>query len=319
MTPLPTQSPAKSKYTFGWTRQDNEWAQDGIQRKHFSSPPNFAKWLTAHHANAANEAKRKQEWYNAKYPDGNKYGYGKIYTADNVYGRHLPSNAIKLLNDGNNELVPQAKALMHKLQTQLPTTQRKWQLQPVGYFPNVGAYLAGQPENMFTMERERNDNAPVNIWVNVLPSGGCSTKQLLMRGAVLVALVNLLSERRSQVSITAYADQPTRDRKGVVVSWTLPTSPLNLAQLCTSLGYADIVQSTCMYACERINGAITGGWLRGHDPGHGYDEALVRKDLGAQEEDVIVPALYYHDDCINKPVEFLHRELTRILGESDDY
>lgn len=281
------------KPTFGWTHRDDEHARAGVVHKHFASPYKLAEYLDANIE--TKRAKNDPDYYE---PIGINKG-------------------IEKLRDGAIDLVPKAKAMMDKLQVSLPSTQRTWHTTPVGAFPNVGAYLAGEPENMFSLNTEKSDNAPIRIWVNVLPSGGVSGDALMTRGAVLVALVNLLKERRSQVSITAYADQPARNDAGVVVCWDLPTSPINLAQLCTSLGYPEVVQRLAFYACNVVNPKCTGGWLRGHCPGYSYDEAKVRQDLNAAPDDVIIPAAYLNDTLHNKPLDFLHRELTRILGESE--
>lgn len=236
------------------------------------------------------------------------------------YANYAPPHAhgIRLLANGDDALIEQTRDIMKQLHANLPTTTRQWTNSPVGFFPNVPAYLAGEPENMFTVQRNNSDTSPVRIWVNVLPSGGCDRETLLKRGAVLVALAQLLLERRSLVRISCYGDQPAYPSKGVIISWDLPTSPLNLSMLCTSLGYPEVVQGVTYAACHTIHGNVTGGWLRGHCPGYFYNETLVRQDLGAEDEDVIIPAAFLGDELHNRPIDFLHRELTRILGESEN-
>lgn len=283
---------------FGWSHTDQELAIDGVIHRHFSNPTNFADYMTE------NQAGNTSPWYSG----------GSL------------ARGIKLLAHGDDDLIEQTREIMKQLHANLPTTQRQWQTAPVGFFPNVPAYLSGEPENMFTVQRNNSDSSPVRIWVNVLPSGGCDRPTLLKRGAVLVALAQLLLERRSLVRITCYGDQPASGlnpdgktyAKGVIVSWDLPTSPLNLSMLCTSLGYPEVVQNVTFTACHSIHNGVTGGWLRGHCPGYTYNEGKVRQDLGAEDEDVIIPAAFLGDELHNKPVDFLHRELTRILGESEN-
>lgn len=304
------------RYQFGWGHRDDEMAQNGVTHKHFSTPQRLAEWMLTDPGVKQSVTKR------APTADQKQYGisaHDSYY--DYNYDRKL-AKGLTLLQEPDSEMVSQVRDIMKQLQAQLPTTQRNWASAPVGFFPNVPAYLAGEPENMFTYQRANSDTSPVRIWVNVLPSGGCDRTTLMKRGAVLVALANLLLERRSMVRITCYGDQPAHSKKsytGTIISWDLPTSPLSLSTLCTSLGYPEVVQNVTFKACHTIDKGVTGGWLRGHCPGYSYNEKQVRADLGADDEDVIIPAAFLGDQLHNKPVDFLHRELTRILGDSDTY
>lgn len=236
------------------------------------------------------------------------------------------SQGIKLAKYGDTSLVQRATDLMSKLNSQLPTTERNWHLSPVGFFPSVPDYLSGNPENMWRIESDPSDSSPVKIWVNILPSGGCSRDQLLNRGATLVALLMLLQKRRPQVSLVAYADQPcdsyydrqskTRRKPGVILAVNMPTNPLIISQICTFMGHPEVCQNIAMHAATLIDPNINGGWLQGHCPTYGYDEAKVRIDLGASPDDVVLPALHLYDPDIDNPVGFINRELARILGDT---
>lgn len=238
------------------------------------------------------------------------------------------NKGITLLRNGDPDMVADAQKIMGKLTAHLPTISQQWEMAIAGAFPSVPDYLANSPENMWYRRYNPDDTAPVTIYVNVLPSGGCSDSQLLTRGAVIVALVQLLMKRRNQVKVIAYADQPcdqyydrttkTYVQPGVVICYQLPTSPVILSKLCTSLGHPYVVRNVMMHAAEITDPHINGGWLRGHEPTYGYNEAKVRVDLGAAPQDVILPALHYEDPCINDPVGFIHRELKRILGDFED-
>jgi hypothetical protein len=279
---------------------ESDLAPGGIIRKHFASPQQFADFLED--ATTDDSALSEQGSYRR-----NRYRASYVHTAK--------TKGIQLLRDGDASLVARAKEIMSALTVVLPTTRAVRRTSIAGSRVNVPAYLAGLPKAFYATDRKHSDTTPVRIWVNVLPSGGCSRDQLLKRGAVISALVMRLSKTRL-VSLTAYADQPASDGKGTVVSWNIPTAPMNLAQLCASLSQPDLVQGTCMYASAVLNTRINGGWLRGHCPAYGYNETLVRSDLGASQKDVVLPALYLTDDCINNPVQWIERELSRINGEA---
>lgn len=273
-----------------------------VRRRHFPSISQFASYIEN----------------NGKAPTEHTEG---------IYSEGYYSKGLKLFRLGDPDMVPQARDLMKKVSAKLPTVTRQWELKMAGAFPSVPDYLAGNPENMYTFPANPDDNAPVRIWVNVLPSGGCSSKQLLMRGVVIVALVALLQQRRNQVRVTAYADQPCSEhydrhtgqyvKPGVIVACDLPTMPISLSRLCTALGHPYVVQGLFYRATEITDSHVNGGWLRGHEPTYGYDEPKVRIDLGASPDDVILPALHLADPMLNDPLGFVKRELDRILKDTN--
>lgn len=278
-------------------------AASTLVRKHFTHPARYAEWLSENLAADADVLSVAAKQSGATYP-----------WARECFNRSAKRNGMPLLTDGDASLVAEARALINSLTAKLPTVRSLWQLDMAGGYANVPAACSGSPAAMMRYTRKPNDNTPVRIWVNVLPSGGCNTAQLLKRGAVLSALALLLSKRRSIVKITAYADQPADDKKGVVLSWDLPTAPISLAHWCASLGKPELVRDTSMYAAGCLNPSVNGGWLRGHCPGYRYDERQVRADLGAKRDDVVIPALFAADKLINEPLAWIERELDRILG-----
>lgn len=285
-------------------------AASTLVRKHFAHPARYAEWLQEQFAA---DADVRAQHASVKYGDPG-YRISSNAWAREAYTREAQRKGLPLLMHGDDSLVPEARKLINSLTAKLPTVRSLWQLDIAGAYANVPAALSGSPASMMRYTRKPNDNTPVRIWVNVLPSGACTTTQLLRRGAVLSALALLLSKRRSIVRITPYADQPAYDKRGVVLSWDLPTAPISLAQWCASLGQPDLVRNTSMYAAACLNATVDGGWLRGHCPGYRYDERQVRADLGAKPDDVVIPALFAHDKLINEPLAWLNAELERILG-----
>lgn len=299
---MPVNTTAENSH--GLTDERYAAAASSLVRKHFTHPARYAEWLAeqkqgdadAHAARVALKSKGYDMW------------------AREAYASAAHAHGAPMLINGDDSLVPEARKLINSLTAKLPTVRSSWILDIAGAYPNVPAALSGSPASMMRNTRKPNDNTPIRIWVNVLPSGGCTTTQLLKRGAVLSALALLLSKRRSIVKITPYADQPATDGRGVVLSWDLPTAPISLAQWCASLGQPNLVRDTSMYAAACLNPVVDGGWLRGHCPGYRYDEKQVRADLGAKRDDVVIPALFSRDTLINDPLAWLNTELARILG-----
>jgi hypothetical protein len=74
----------------------------------------------------------------------------------------------------------------------------------VGHFPDIGAYLAGEPENMIAYETVQG-TAPkvVRILVNCAASAAVSTKAIEARGAMACALIDALENAGYRCEVVA--------------------------------------------------------------------------------------------------------------------
>jgi len=264
------------------------YSQFPIARRHFSSVYSYSDYCEAN-----------------PYRDG---GWG--------YGKDRLANGIRMLREGDTQLVAAAEQFMAQVSAKLPSLAPVTVWDVSGDYVDVPAYLSGEPECMTYEESDDDPSAPIRIWVNVLPSGGISSAQLSKHGAVISALAMVLQQARSNVKVTAYADLAWNARKqGAVVSWDLPTSPLVLSALTASLAQPDIARATTVHACRTLNPGIgqEGDWLRGHCPNYAYDDAWVREDLGAAPDDVVVPGLHLHSPHLVDPLRWVNDQIDRIL------
>lgn len=103
----------------------------------------------------------------------------------------------------------------------------RWLDAPAGFVPNVPAYLAGHPASMRRRVREPSTHTPITIVVNTAISYMYSQTALIERGAVILALVRLLADRRPLTLYAGYFGGDTQRPLGVAVR--LDTAPLDLA------------------------------------------------------------------------------------------
>jgi hypothetical protein len=123
-----------------------------------------------------------------------------------------------------------------------------------GGVPNVPAFLAGQPLAMRRRQRVTNEQAPLNILIDLTSSGGITSAQLEKRGAALLALVRILSAQRPVNLYAASSGLPRSAGERFMSSavlFRLDTAPLDLARaahvLCATgvarqLGYSTLTE-----------------------------------------------------------------------------
>lgn len=221
----------------------------------------------------------------------------------------------------NPKLLKEANDLLDKIMLDLPTTRREFQSEVVGAFPNVGAYAAGDPECMWLPYAAEDSHQPIKIWVQVSASAGIvysadGALQLTKRGVTLMALIIALSERR-QVSLTCYHACAGISRDGGIVSWDVPTAPLVIPQVLTSLADPNVVRDVAYFANDYVNGRHVGQWLHGHNPTR-PDYDVMRQDLGASSDDIIVAGMHVSDPLITNPIKWINEKLADALKERND-
>lgn len=69
-----------------------------------------------------------------------------------------------------------------------------WKASPVGFLPNVPAYVSGSPNSMWrrTMGEQ---HRPVRVFVDAFLSGGISDEEIVARGAAVISMIEYLKSR----------------------------------------------------------------------------------------------------------------------------
>jgi hypothetical protein len=138
-------------------------------------------------------------------------------------------------NGGTDELVPQAEALIAKIQATLPETDSPcWTLDIGGAFPCVPAFLSGEPESMWSKHELQDERAPLRVYASMCCSASVGAEDMQRRGAGILAFV-LLASRTRAVELYLYSDWSERD-SGVGDRFFLPAADATMMPSETAWG-----------------------------------------------------------------------------------
>ncbi len=257
----------------------------------------------------------------ALYDSGSEFGAdcaakGVAFNGSSWYGNEGREVALRKLTVGDNSLVPASEKLMEQLSSALPHTQRYVNVSDVvGALPNVPAYLSGNPVNMRRRARVARDDAPISVVCDVTSSAMIDAKDLLARGAALLAFVRVLSEHRA-VSLWCGIGLNVREGSSMVL-WRIDTAPLDHARSAHLLSAPSVSRGLgygLSYALHRSGGR----WpFQDFKKQAATGEARLRAALGEQVH--FVPPLFEKDELVTRPLEWLKRELAKYLpGEEEE-
>lgn len=216
------------------------------------------------------------------------------------------------LHNGDASLVAEAQALIDRFQEEIPSLRRTWQPSVAGFFPNVPAFLSGEPESMWRIADEESDRAPVRVWVGVSSSMGIGPTDLIKRGAALAAFAMALSERRP-VLITPYFNLANASQTiGTLVSYDLQSSPIVLSEIMASVANPCVTRNLGLHFQYMLEPRTEGVWFPRF-----ADEKWMRECLGCEDADVWLPGIHLRDELITNPIAWIKREIARHLGEEE--
>ena len=243
------------------------------------------------------------------------------------YGNLDLKTTLRYTREGDLSGVAASEALLAEMEHYVFETARLENVLDVtGASPNVPAYIAGQPLSMRRRARREHPQGPIAVIVDLSTSAELTTKQIQTRGAVLLALVRILSTCRP-VELWAVTGLDGRvgrsDPTGVsFVGTRIDTTPLDLARAGFILTSAAFPRMLCYGLAEKHHG------YRGHWPF--YDGPLSPSEMaqclmGAfahVEETLCVPGLHVKDELVQRPLNWLQRELlargARRLQDEDE-
>lgn len=238
---------------------------------------------------------------------------GRTSTRGSYYDRG--SRGIQVLEQGSTEHLAEAQRYIDQINTEIPTLRKVWKSDVAGFFPNVPAYLAGEPENMWRMDSDESSAAPIRVWVGVGSSAAFSERDLIKRGAILAAFAMALSERRPVLLTPYWQMGDAAATRGSLISWDLQSSPLVLSEVMGCLSDPLVIRDLGLDTNYRYDRTLetAGYWMPG-----GFEEKRMREYLGCDEQDVWLPALHLLDTLMNNPVEWVRHQIARHLGEASE-
>lgn len=229
--------------------------------------------------------------------------------ADAFSGYESMADAKRNSIEGRISLVPQAEALLSQIETSglIARGAPMYVNDVAGAFPNVPAFLSGQPECMFRRGEAPalSEQSPMTVYVDCCASAAVSAKQLQERGIAILALVLALSERRP-IDLYVYASLGGTHVATVPVV-RIEARPLDIAAASYAFTAAGFLRQMCMG--WSVPGGYIGGWAFGSPPPSTRHQECMRTVLGAEPDDLVVYGAYIGDRLVNDHLAWLKAQL----------
>lgn len=224
---------------------------------------------------------------------------------------------------GDDSLVPEAEAIMAEVSAYLPTPDRVPVDDVAGGYPNVAAFLAGDPMCMRRRAYDATASAPVAFYFGISPNAHVSREQIKKYGICVLALVWAVSMSRPVTLHTIEFSSPGDSQKHkknnneVITVCRIATDPLDLASACHVLTSDTYARNVCFQA------ATAAGGNGGAYPS-GYSAAVtspymvgLRQRLEIEDEAIIFPSLHSDSLAIRDPIGWIKMHLAQITDAQE--
>jgi hypothetical protein len=242
----------------------------------------------------------------------------------------------RALHEGDTTYVPHAERVLDEIMRgmRLETLSTQWIADMAGAYPDVPAFLAGDPSCMRRKVIATREIAPMKLFISMSSSAGVGIETLTKRGICLLALVIALSRVRPIELYTFNAvhyrtwgggrwennyDPFSKKRHDTIISKDhqrlvdlvqLPTAPLDLGLISFCLVNQGFTRGMCYSYLNKHDGAIL-------SCAPTTDLAECRLICGAEDPDVVFPPIHLHDEYSN-PVAWVKKKLQQILDLNEE-
>lgn len=235
-------------------------------------------------------------------------------------GAVFPANwedVCNLATNGSPKDAQASEAFMRRLEGVIenPGTRHEIVADVVGSFPNIPAYIAGQPLSMRRKVKRMHEAAPIALVVDGTTSGGMSNDDMAKRGAAILALARALSSRRP-VELWSVAGLGRGASGGAAWSFVrIETAPMDLNRAAFFLANPQATRVLGFSACNAVG-------ANGHWPYNGRpltpDEftKVIRRALPHVTDVVAIPGIIIHDPLIKNPVAWIKQKIAE-LGDME--
>jgi hypothetical protein len=219
---------------------------------------------------------------------------------------------------GNTSLVPEAEALIDKLDAQIETPRRVWERSPAGAFCVVPDVLAGLPTYMRYQREVGDERQAISIFVRPNASYGVTAAILRKRGITILALAMALARVRPISLHYFFVSEGTRERDGCkedVLDARIETAPLDLATACYALSSAGFYRRMCFGLVEK-SGGLVGALISLR-----RSEEICYNLLGNDSKlTLVIGPAELNDPLLTQPVVWLNKQIARFVnsGEGQD-
>ena len=220
--------------------------------------------------------------------------------------------------NGDTSKVPEAEALLEKINSSIELKSRQWETGFIGAFPSIPDFVSGHPECMRTLGESSSETTPVRVFVGTSSSAGVDWKNLQSRGvAILAAVMALARSRPVELWTFTSMDGGGSHSSGLSnVMVKVNSNPLRLSEACVALCSIGFDRNLT-HNYGRHHNQFEGGWCEQGGSLGGC--RLVLEGL-ATEHDIIVPPSHLNDEKIIKdPLGWVNDTLARFQTEQEEY
>lgn len=219
---------------------------------------------------------------------------------------------MEIMLNGDETYVEKAQSIVDKLTLEVETPRREWYREVYGYYPDIPAYLRGEPANMWMTRRTNDERTPIHLFVGLTSSANIPREKLVERGAALAAFCIAMGNIRPVVITPFVCLSSTDRRRNMLISWDISTQPMVLSEV-MSLTRPEVTRYIGIEACRHQFGQEAY-----RDPGFhrdSWDEALMRKHLNARDEDLYLPPIYGDDPLLDDPVKWIQDNIAKFTNQ----
>jgi hypothetical protein len=213
-------------------------------------------------------------------------------------------DALALAKAGDCANVIDAQSLLDKLDCEINTEglqSATWAHNVVGAFPDVPAFLGGEPECMLTKIHERSERNEINIYFSPFCSAGFSDESARERGIAVLALVLALQKIRA---VNLYYLSASSAENHVV---PIQTNPMIISEAAYAISDTRFFRQLGYVYLHTQSGGWDGhwaSWFRHRDQEHSVKVIKECFDLGA--DDVVIPPVGLYDAISSDPVAWIN-------------
>lgn len=227
------------------------------------------------------------------------------------YGGENFADTVRLSETGDTSLVPEAEAIISRLDAAIETTRRSASRAPAGMFCVVPDVLAGLPTPMRRMIEEKDLHSPISIISSVNSSASVTAEQLKVRGTTILALVIALARIRP-VNLHMLFIGDGKEGGETIFTAQINTSPLDLATACYVLTSAGFYRRIGFAIAEHMN-RFCGGWparFNYYDQ-KPYLDHLAKKLSPDPERTLVIGPLHAADPLLSEPLPWINSQIAR--------
>lgn len=229
---------------------------------------------------------------------------------------------VSALLNGNETHVEQAAALVDQINAAVESPRTEWHRSVHGYFPDMEAYIRGEPENMWMARTTKEDHAPIKVFFGLTSSSMIDEATLVARGCALAAFTIAMANVRpvtivpfvtlGSIEYISRRGEARADPRNMLISWEISTQPLILSEL-LAVTLPEVTRYVGIEACQQLFGKVAT-----RDPGFhrdSFSEEKMRIHLNARPADLYLPCVYGLDPLVNDPITWVNTQIERFTQD----